>query len=293
MIYLVDASVYIFRAYYSVPDSMTDKDGNPVNALYGYARFLGDLLETAKPRLAAVAFDESLNTSFRNDIYPEYKANRDLPPADLERQLASCRQLTEAMGLASFSSERFEADDIIGTLAVRMRERGVPSTIVTRDKDLAQLLKQGDQFWDFAGRKRYGYDEVRDQFGARPEQIADFLALAGDSVDNIPGVPGVGKKTAEALFDHFDSLDELYANLDRVVDVPVRGSGKLGSKLEIHRKIAMLSRQLTGIATDVPLDADNLEPSAPDFDALNAIYDGMGMGQTLRNQAQRIAELYG
>ncbi|MEM9057114.1 MAG: 5'-3' exonuclease H3TH domain-containing protein, partial [Pseudomonadota bacterium] len=233
---------------------------------------------------------ESMNTSFRNEIYPEYKANRELPPADLERQLGACRKVTEAMGLACYASERFEADDIIGTLAVTMRERGVPCTIVTRDKDLAQLLREGDQFWDFAGRRRFGYDQIREQFGARPEQIADFLALAGDSVDNIPGVPGVGKKTAEALCDHFASLDELYANLDRVVDVPVRGSGKLGSRLELHRKAAMLSRELTGIATDVPLKAEGLEPAAPDLAALDAIYADLGMGKTLLNQAERIAK---
>ncbi|MEJ2159475.1 MAG: 5'-3' exonuclease H3TH domain-containing protein, partial [Chromatiales bacterium] len=254
MLYLVDASVYVFRAYYSIPDSMTDRDGRPVNALYGFAGFLIDLLRDARPEHMAVAFDESLTSSYRNEIYPPYKANRELPPQDLEYQFGMCRQLTRALGLVDLASEMYEADDIIATLALQYRERGLNSVIVTRDKDLAQVLRRGDTFWDFAGRRRIAYEQVADVFGVRAEQLADFLALAGDSVDNIPGVPGVGAKTAAALLQRFDDLDAIYAELDQVLEVPVRGAARVRERLAAHRDDAYLARRLTRVHEEVPLD---------------------------------------
>ena len=192
MQYLIDASVYVFRAYYSMPDDMVDADGNPINALYGFCRFIGDFMEQVRPERMAVLFDESLTTSFRTEIYPEYKANRDPAPEELKRQFGQCRQFVEAFGLMQCAHPRYEADDLIGTLAIEGRNAGIPSTIVSRDKDLAQLVGKHDVFWDFAGKGKVRYGQIRDHFGVHPEQIADFLALAGDSVDNIKGVPGVG-----------------------------------------------------------------------------------------------------
>ena len=294
MQYLIDASVYVFRAYYSMPDDMVDDQGNPVNALYGFCRFLGDFMEQVKPECMAVLWDESLTTSFRNEIYPEYKANREPAPPELKRQIAQCRRFTRALGLADFAHPNYEADDLIGTLVTWGREDGVPSTIVTRDKDLAQLVDRGDVFWDFAGRGRITYEEIPDFFGVWPEQIADFLALAGDSVDNIPGVPGVGKKTATALLQHFGSLEDVYANLDRIHEVNVRGARTLGAKLEEHRDAAMLARRLTGIACDAPLerDAADLYPRRPDLGAINALFDEASIGTALRRQAERVGDLH-
>ncbi len=294
MQYLIDASVYIFRAYYSMPDDMTDREGNPVNALYGFCRFLGDFMEQVTPDYVGVAFDESLTTSFRNEIYPEYKANREPAPEELKRQIAQCRRFARAMGLMECADPAYEADDIIGTLVIHGRDQGRPSTIVSRDKDLAQLLTQADVFWDFAGKGKIGYEEVPDVFGVWPEQIADFLALAGDSVDNIPGVPGVGKKTAGALLDHFGSLDEIYANLDRVHEVAVRGAKTLGAKLDTHREAAEIARKLTVIATDAPIDQpeQQLKVSAPDLGAVNALFDEADIGMALRRQAERLSDIY-
>ncbi len=294
MQYLIDASVYIFRAYYSMPDDMTDREGNPVNALYGFCRFLGDFMEQVTPDHVGVAFDESLTTSFRNEIYPDYKANRDPAPEELKRQIAQCRRYTRAMGLMECADAAYEADDLIGTLVIHGREKGRPSTIVSRDKDLAQLLTKEDVFWDFAGKGKIGYDEVPDVFGVWPEQIADFLALAGDSVDNIPGVPGVGKKTAGALLDHFGSLEEIYANLDRVHEVAVRGAKTLGAKLDTHRDAAEIARKLTGIACDAPIDQPErqLKVSAPDLGAVNALFDEADIGTALRRQAERLSDIY-
>src|SRR5215813_8409156 len=139
MIYLVDASYYVFRAWFALPDTLRDRGGRPVNAVHGFARFLGDLIEQVEPERLAVAFNESLTSSFRNDLYTPYKANRGLPPAELEYQFALCRELTRGLGVAELASPRYEADDIIGTIARLAQRRGIPVTIVSRDKDLAQI----------------------------------------------------------------------------------------------------------------------------------------------------------
>ena len=293
MQYLIDASVYVFRAYYSMPDDMVDAEGNPVNALYGYCRFLGDFIEQVNPEHVAVLFDESLSTSFRTEIYPEYKANRDPAPPELKRQFGQCRRFTKALGLMEWASPRYEADDLIGTLVTHGRAMRRPSTIVSRDKDLAQLLDKEDVFWDFAGKGKVGYEQIPDVFGVWPEQIADFLALAGDAVDNIKGVPGVGKKTAMVLLEHFGSLDNLYANLDKVHEVNVRGAKTLGGKLELHKDAAMLARRLTGIACDAPIDdaESAMQRSTPDLGAINALFDEANIGTALRRQAERVADL--
>ena len=293
MQYLIDASVYVFRAYYSMPDDMVDGEGNPVNALYGYCRFLGDFIEQVNPEHIAVLFDESLTTSFRTEIYPEYKANRDPAPPELKRQFQQCRRFTKALGLMEWGSPHYEADDLIGTLVEHGRTMQRPSTIVSRDKDLAQLLGKDDVFWDFAGKGKVGYEQVPDVFGVWPEQIADFLALAGDAVDNIKGVPGVGKKTATVLLEHFGSLENLYANLDKVHEVNVRGARTLGEKLELHKDAAMLARQLTGIACDAPIDdaETSMRRSLPDLGDINNLFDEANIGTALRRQAERVSDL--
>ncbi|HUO95410.1 MAG TPA: 5'-3' exonuclease H3TH domain-containing protein [Steroidobacteraceae bacterium] len=290
-LHLVDASFFIFRAYYSVPEHMTDGDGRPVNALYGFARFLSDLLERERPEFLAVAFDESLAGSFRNRIFPAYKANREPAPPGLKEQFARCRELCRHLGLAEFGSAEYEADDIIGTLATRMRRQGFRATLVTRDKDLAQLIREGDEFWDYMGEERFGYADIPERFGVHPERIADFLALTGDPVDNIPGVPGVGRKTAAALLAEFESLEALYADLPRVTTLAIRGAASVAAKLEAHREAAYLARELTRIACDMPLEASaaTLRRGAPDLDALGAFYDRAGFGPMLRRQAERIA----
>ena len=146
MQYLIDASVYVFRAYYSMPDDMVDDAGNPINALYGFCRFIGDFMEQVTPEYLAVAFDESLSSSFRTAIYPEYKANREPAPPELKRQFEQCRRYVRALGVMELGSPRYEADDLIGTLVEHGRRQGRPSTIVSRDKDLTQLLSKDDVF---------------------------------------------------------------------------------------------------------------------------------------------------
>ncbi len=292
--YLIDASIFVFRAWFSIPDSMTDPNDDPVNAVFGYARFLSDFIEAVQPEHVAAAFDISLTSSFRNDIYPEYKANRDPAPPELKRQFERCREVTTVLGVSACADAKFEADDLIGTMAARMRDAGHCVTIVSRDKDLVQILQSGDALWDYAGGKEIRYDDVVDVFGVRAEQMVDYLALAGDSVDNIPGVPGVGPKTAAALLAHFDTIDEIYANLDSVENVDVRGAKKLGARLAEHRDKAEISRELAQIRCDAPVATNEgaMLRRVPDLAALNAVYDQLGFGRALRLQAQRISDTF-
>lgn len=293
MIYLVDASVYVFRAYYSMPPDMLDRNGNAAHATFGFARFLCDLIERAKPQHIAVAFDESLETSFRNRIYPAYKANREPAPADLKHQFAGCQQFCEHIGVTALASGEYEADDIIGTLATRARRAGVRSTIVTRDKDMAQLVRAGDIYWNFADNEQYRYQDIAGRFGVEPERFADYLALTGDSVDNIKGVPGVGPKTAAALMTEFASLEEIYDNLSAIAALPIRGAAKLAEKLIAHREAAYLARQLTEIACDIPLAHEHsaLLRRTPNIAALTEFFDQHNFGPTLRKQAERLAAM--
>ena len=294
MTYLIDASIFIFRAWFSIPDSMTDAHDNPVNAVYGYTRFLSDFIESVQPEHVVAAFDVSLTKSFRNEIYPEYKANREPAPPELKRQFELCREVTRVLGVRDCANTSFEADDLIGTLAAGAREANHCVTIVSRDKDLLQILQSGDVMWDYAGGRKIGYDDVIDVFGVRAEQMVDFLALAGDSVDNIPGARGVGPKTASALLAHFGTLDEIFANLDSVENVDVRGAKKLGARLAEHHDNVTMSRELAQIRYDVPIASDeaSLSRQLPDLAALHALYDDIGFGQGLRSQARRISDSY-
>ncbi|MGH8295243.1 MAG: 5'-3' exonuclease [Steroidobacteraceae bacterium] len=291
MIFLIDASVYVFRAYHSQLPDRVDGDGNPVHAVFGFARFLGDLLERIRPRYVAVAFDKRLATSYRNTIYPAYKANREPAPAGLARQFEYCRELCRHLGLAAFVDPQFEADDLIGTLSCLMRAEGIRSAFITCDKDLAQLVRDGDLLWDFGARTQLGYRDVQRRFGVAPEGFADFLALTGDTSDNIPGVPGIGPKIAATLMRKFGSLDELYANIGSVAALGLRGGSALGERLTAHREAAFLARRLTRIVCDLPLgvSASDLRPRTPDLAALGALYDRLRFGTLLRRQGERLA----
>lgn len=291
VVHLIDASIYVFRAWYSMPDAFSDPSGRPTNAVYGYARFLCEFLEETGSRHTAVAFDESLASSFRNELYPDYKANREPAPPELERQFAWCKDLTRSLGLPVYVDDRYEADDLIASLAGCWRERGHPVCVVTGDKDLAQLVRgPGDAWWDFARRNRLDADGVVERFGVRPEQIADFLALTGDAVDNIPGVPGIGPKTASALLGHFETLDGLYDRLDELQFLKLRGAKSLIPRLRQHSDTVRMARQLTGLEAVIDrVEADPaVERRRPDADALDALLDGLGFGQTLRQRLHRL-----
>ena len=285
-VYLVDASIYIFRAWFSISDEFSNPAGEPTNAVYGFTGFLCSLLEQTQAEHIGIAFDESLSTSYRNEIYPEYKANRDPAPEELKRQFKWAREMAESMGLSCFADQYYEADDLIGTLATHWRQRGHPVCIITSDKDLTQLIEKSDTWWDFTRNKKLSHAKIKEKFGVFPEQIADFLALTGDAVDNIPGVPGVGPKSAAALLSHFDDLDSVWERLDEVQYLSIRGAKSLHKKLGEHRAAAELARRLTVIETRVPSTLENpgLTRSELDEARLNRLFDEMGFGAMLRRR---------
>ena len=285
-VYLVDASIYIFRSWFSISDEFSNAAGEPTNAVYGFTGFLCSLLEQTRAEHVGIAFDESLTTSYRNEIYPDYKANRDPAPIELKRQFAWAREMAESMGLSCFADGRYEADDLIGTLAGFWRDRGHPVCIITSDKDLAQLVTTKDTWWDFSRNQKLSHAKIKEKFGVYPEQIADYLALTGDSVDNIPGIPGVGPKSAAALLSHFDDLDAIFSRVDEVQHLSIRGAKSLHKKLVDHRQAAELARRLTIIETKVPSALENpgLTRSELDEARINRLFDDMSFGGMLRRR---------
>ena len=273
-----------------MPDDFRDEDGWPTNAVHGFARFLLELLERERPRHIAIAFDESLGSNFRHAIYPAYKANRDPAPPELKRQFAWCKALCTALGLTTLAHASFEADDLIGSAVQAMRQRGFRSVIVSADKDLSQLLRESDEQYDFGKGQRWGHAGVKARHGVRAEQIADYLALAGDAVDNIPGISGIGPKSAAVLLAHFGTLDALLARVDEVPFLRLRGATQMATRLRDQREQALLWRRLTTIALDAPLPDGDFRRGFGDAAELRALADWMGFGDMTR---RRLAEAAG
>lgn len=289
-LHLVDASMYVFRAWHSMPDEFHDADGWPTNAVHGFARFLLELLERERPRHIAIAFDEALDSCFRNAIYPAYKANRDPAPPELRRQFAWCKALCKAVGLVTLAHTDYEADDLIGTAVHAGRRDGFRSVIVSADKDLSQLLQADDEQYDFAKAVRWKADGVKARHGVHAHQIADYLALTGDAVDNIPGISGIGAKSAAILLAHFESLDALLARIDEVPFLRLRGAAGMATRLREQREHALLWRQLTTIALDAPLPDGGFARGRGDGEELASLSDWMGFGPLTR---KRLAEAAG
>lgn len=277
---LVDASIYIFHYYFALPDHwFSEEEQWPTAAVYGYTAFLLRLLKKHPRCRIAICFDESLGTCFRNEIYPDYKVSRALPDDALAFQLQSCRQVTELLGITCFSSQRFEADDLLGSLYKRLIRSKQPIAILTRDKDLGQLLQREQDFlWDYLAEKKLYATDIEEKFGVRPDQLADYLALVGDSIDDIPGVPGIGKKSAQIILAELDSVDKLMSAPQAVAGLSMRGAKSLGQKLQDYREQLLMARQLTTIATDIPLieSVKDLTRRTPDWPALAHFCTRMG-----------------
>jgi len=283
-VWLVDASIYVFRAWFTLPDSLTDRDGNPVNAVHGFMDFVATLLRNEAPRRIGFAFDRSLAQSWRKEIYPAYKANRDPAPEELKRQFAYCRDFIAALGIRRAASERYEADDIIGTWSVTARAAGRRVNILTGDKDLAQLIGDGDLWWEYGRDIRRNARDIEKKFGVRPDQMADLLAITGDSSDNIPGVPGIGMATAARLLQRFDCIDNLLSRTPEIGRARLRGAKRLQRLVEEHRDTIVLSRRLTAIACDID-EADvamPLDRGPADQAMLEALFDRLGLSQQQR-----------
>ncbi|HSC48435.1 MAG TPA: DNA polymerase I, partial [Gammaproteobacteria bacterium] len=279
---LVDGSSYLFRAFYGLPP-LTGPDGAPTGAVYGVASMLKRLLADYAPEHVAVVFDASGRT-FRDEIFEHYKANRPPMPDDLEVQIEPLHELVPALGFPVLQVQGVEADDVIGTLARRGAKQGMRVLISTGDKDMAQLVDSHVTLVNTMTDTTLDREGVKEKFGVWPEQIIDYLALVGDSSDNIPGVPGIGPKTAAPLLAHFGTLEKLYANLKDVPSVAVRGAKQLPPKLAEHKDEAFLSQKLATIRCDVelPVEPKGLAMRAPDVDALRELYGRFGFKSWLR-----------
>ncbi|MBC6404642.1 MAG: DNA polymerase I [Rhodospirillales bacterium] len=280
-LYLVDGSGYIFRAYYAIPRRSTS-GGVPTNAVFGFTNMLIKLLRDSECDGLAVIFDHS-STSFRNEIYDAYKAQRPEPPADLRPQFAMVREATRAFGLPCLEMEGFEADDIIATLSRRAREAGWDVTIISSDKDMMQLVGGSVAMLDPLKQRQIGPAEVVEKFGVAPAKVVDVQALAGDSVDNVPGVPGIGIKTAAQLIEAYGDLETLLEKAGEIKQ-PMRRQN-----LRTYAEQARISKRLVTLKDDVPLD-DRLESfvlKEPDNDALRVFLERYEFRSVLARLAER------
>ncbi|NAZ36773.1 DNA polymerase I [Rubellimicrobium sp. CFH 75288] len=286
-LHLIDGSAFIFRAYHALPPLTRKSDGLPVGAVAGFCNMLLRYIENNTgadaATHAAVIFDHSSH-SFRNDLYPDYKAHRPPPPEDLAPQFPLTREATRAFGLACHEIEGFEADDIIATLSCRARKAGGRVTIVSSDKDLMQLVGGGIEMLDPMKNRRIDRDGVREKFGVDPERVVDVQALAGDSVDNVPGAPGIGLKTAAQLIAEFGDLDTLLAQAHTIPQKKRRET------LIEHADRIRLSRDLVRLRCDMPLEVtlESLELREPDPDALLDFLARMEFRTLSRKVAERL-----
>lgn len=253
MLYLIDSSIYIFRAWQTLPASITNTHGEQANAVHGFTATLATILTDRQPTHIVCAFDKSSGTGERYKIFPQYKANREPAPPELKIQFDRCMQVAQAMGVATFSSTQVEADDIIGSFAEVAHKAKSPVTIVSADKDLAQFIHEGDCYWNYAKKQQFNYRQLSKHFKLLPEQIADMLALCGDKVDNIPGIPGVGPTTAARLLKKWETLEGVIENRDAIAKMHFRGAPRVGALVSEHIDTIRLARKLTGLIEDTSL----------------------------------------
>src|SRR5210317_545301 len=262
---LIDGSSYLYRAFHALP-ALTNSQGEPTGALHGVLTMILKLVREEQPAHIAVVFDAPGKT-FRDDIYDEYKATRPPMPDDLRSQVQPILEAVEAMGLPLLRVEGVEADDVIGTLCAQAHDKGLKVLVSTGDKDLAQLVTDKVTLINTMNDTRMDRDAVKAKFDVWPEQIIDYLALVGDSSDNIPGVPKVGPKTAAKWLNQYNTLDNVIAHADEI-------GGKVGESLRENLEQLELSRKLATIVCDVTLDLepDELVPTEQDLDTLRARY---------------------
>ncbi|MDB4986146.1 MAG: polymerase [Myxococcaceae bacterium] len=258
VVFLIDISGYVFRAFYALPP-LTSEKGEPTGALYGVTSMILKLVREQKPHMLAVVMDGK-GSSFRKALYEDYKANRPSAPDDLKRQMGRVREVADAYAIPCYERDGVEADDLIASLTRTARERGHKVVIVSADKDLLQLVGDGVCMLDTMKNKVFGPAATKEKLGVTPLQVRDYLSLTGDSSDNIPGVPGVGPKTAVELLTQFETLDGIYAGLAELKKKALK------QKLEEHQKLAYLSRELVTLKDDFELPFDEAELSYGGWD---------------------------
>lgn len=266
-IYIVDTSSFIFRAFYAITN-LTTKSGFPTNALYGFLKMYLKLLKEANPKYIVSVFDTG-KKNFRHDLYSEYKANRAKCPDELALQMPFFRDFVKALGVKVIDKEGFEADDVIATITDKAKEFQMGVEIVTADKDLMQLVESNVGIWDTMKDKHYDREAVKEKFGVYPENVLNYLALVGDTSDNVPGVKGLGPKTAVTLLENYDSIEALYENLEEIANNKnIRGAKNLADNLKNNKEILFLSKKLVELEHKVDItlnDKSILTISPNDF----------------------------
>ncbi|HSO18265.1 MAG TPA: 5'-3' exonuclease H3TH domain-containing protein, partial [Desulfosarcina sp.] len=280
-LYLIDGSAYIYRAYHAVR-GLTNSSGLPTNATFGFTRMLIKLMQDRSPAHVAMFFDAK-GPTFRHERYADYKANRPPMPEDLVQQLPWIRRVTEAFNIPIFEQAGYEADDLIGTLARVAEEKGYRVVMVTGDKDFMQLVTDRCTIWDPMKDKAIDPDAIRATFGLEPRQMVDVMGLSGDTSDNIPGVPGIGPKTAVKLIQAFESIDGVYAGIDAV------SAKKQKENLLQFKDQALLSRDLVTIDRHAPVEMalDRLKTRGPDDDALTQLFAELEFRQLQQEYARQ------
>ena len=252
LVHLFDGHVYIFRAYHSLPP-MTASDGTPCNAAYGFANTLIRYVSEEDPSHVGVCFDAAM-TSFRNEIEPEYKAQRGETPDDLEPQFDLCHEISIALGFATYEVDDYEADDLLGAISDEVIRRRGRARVLTTDKDLCQLVREDGRVvvHDLAKEKTFDADGVREKFGVSPAQIPDYLGLVGDTIDNLPGVPGIGAKSAAAVLQAFESIEAVPEDFAKWDGVTARGAKRMAQRIAEHRERALKTKDLATVLRQVP-----------------------------------------
>jgi DNA polymerase I len=283
LLYLIDASSYVYRAFFALPP-LTSPSGMPTNAVYGFTTMLLKLLRETQGAYVGVVFDAP-GPTFRDDLFESYKANRPSMPDELSAQFPLVHEVVAAFALRGLSISGVEADDVIATLAVRMPAHGVDVVIITGDKDLMQVVGDHVRLWDTMRDRWCDVATVQERFGVTPEQVVEVLALMGDATDNIPGIKGIGEKTATALIQRFASVENLLAHVDELETMrDIRGAKKLGATLREHAEVARLSRSLAVARRDVPLDCtlESFRYQGPDTTALRSLFTRLGFQSLVR-----------
>jgi DNA polymerase I len=272
-LFLIDGSSYIYRAFFALPPTVNSA-GCPTNAIYGFINFMLKLLKQHQPEYLAVVLDAGRET-FRHQMFADYKSNRREAPASLIPQLPYIRRALDALNVLMIERKGYEADDLIGTLCAMLCDEDCDLIMVSSDKDLMQLVTDKIGLFDNMKERWIGMREVITKFGVEPSRVAEVLGLMGDAVDNIPGVKGVGEKTAVALMQHFQDLDHLYNNLEQLQQTKLRGVARLRKALQNGREMAFLSRELATIKKNVPIQIhlEQLRFTGPKRDRLRTLFN--------------------
>jgi len=287
-IFLIDGNSQGYQAYFAIKTNLTSPEGTPTNAVFGFTSMLLKIIREKKPEYLAVAFDTAAPT-FRHRAFAEYKANRPAMPDDLSEQFKWIKRVLEGYRIPIFELDGYEADDVLGTLSARAAREGLTAVIVTRDKDALQLLGPRVMVWDNKKDSYVTAESLEKETGIKPSQVIEMMALSGDSTDNVPGIPGIGPKTALTLIQRYGTVEGVYEHVDEI------SGEKTRENVKAHRADALLSRDLVTIDTDVPLEADfeRLRLQAPDRAALSDLFRRLDFRSMLQSLAETSAEAGG